>query len=88
MFLRTKKVQIIFRAVLLNKKLFKDHVGNTILYKCCTNKANRKKIYKRELLVVNMTVYRQIGKGSDRLFQNVKITRTEMWKSAGLTDKH
>lgn len=30
-----------FRSVLLNKNLFKDHVGNTILYMCCTNKKKR-----------------------------------------------
>lgn len=78
------KKTFLFRSVLLNKNIFKDHVGNTISYKSCTNKGNRKRIYKRELLVVNMTVYRQIRNGGDKLCQNVKVTRTEMWTSASL----
>lgn len=44
-------MQILLGLVLLNKqkKDFKDHVGNTILYMSCTNKANRGRATKGNL---------------------------------------
>lgn len=64
-----------FQISFIEQNIFKDPVGNTILYKCCTNKTNRRSRKRMMSVCVNTTDWRGV-RGN---FQNIKFTRTKTW---------